>query len=821
MSRAALVRLAAASVAAAGAVAGVVALGAGHPEQASTTEPGFQAATTGTSTGTGTSGAGARGATGASRTLTAHLPAPADSSDQSAQDRAAQDRAAWGAVVDESKPHTHVVDPRTGGLVSVAGARGVVGDAEQLGAVHVDPLPAGVSLDDPTDTGTLFERAAADETTPDGALSAGSISPVGTPGIRTLSAHVTPSCSGSGTDGNRVQVLYVHEAGVASRLSSVLPVIRNEIANVDDVFALSAQQTGGQRRVRWVHDADCAPVVKNVTLPTGALGSDFWATVKAVKAAGYADPHRKYLMFADASKLCGIGTLYDDPSLTRNANDGANASYARVDATCWSSSHSVPAHELTHTLGSVLSTAPHATTNGHCYDESDLMCYDDGSGIAMQKVCASAQEQLLDCGHNDYFSTKPPAGSFLAKHWNTASSSFLDDVVVPPPAPPVTLTAAVKTARTGKAVALTATSTRPVTWRWSTSASACTTSSTVSGRATLVCPSTVTGAVVVTATATDASTAAKGAGKVTVTMTRAPAPGARLTLPASATAGTAFTAQVAATGTGTLSYTWDGGRCTVTGSGAKVAVTCPAATSASSATSVGSVGSVASVTSRTSVGVLVTQADGQRVRALAGVPVSTAATGLSPAVGQEPLTSTPATVVWGTTTRASGTLTTKVHDSSGAALAGLPVTLQARWTGTSSWVAVRSTSTDTLGRAVLRPTYPRAGSFRLVAADPDWTTNPSVGVAVAVAPRIAMSGPSAHRLTGTLSTASGARIPGLPVLLERKAPGHAWTRVVTLRSSSAGAVSRVVRPSVRTSYRWVVRASSTVTAATSATRTLR
>ena len=42
---------------------------------------------------------------------------------------------------------------------------------------------------------------------------------------------------------------------------------------------------------------------------------------------------------------------------------------------------SVPAHELTHTLGGVLGTAPHATKNGHCYDDADLMCYDDGSGV--------------------------------------------------------------------------------------------------------------------------------------------------------------------------------------------------------------------------------------------------------------------------------------------------------------------------------------------------------------------------------------------------------------------------------------------------------
>ena len=338
------------------------------------------------------------------------------------------EQASGTALVDESKPHRHVVDPETGGLVSVAGLDGVVPQAQDLGPVHLDPVPADADLSDPTDTGSLLDRAGVVQAAlaaGDQPISVGATAPLGTPGIRTLGSHVVPSCSGTGTDGKRVQVLYLHETSTPSRLVQVLPVLLNEVAEVDDVFAVSAAQTGGDRRVRWVHDADCLPVITDVAVPAGSFAT-FNATVAALEKLGYTDRLRKYLAFADANLLCGIGTVYDDTTLRRNLNDGYAASYARVDANCWSTSHSVAAHELTHNLGGVQPGAPHRTANGHCTDESDLMCYADAPGVTTQQVCPPSQELLLDCNHDDYFDTSPAAGSFLASSWNVASSGFLD-----------------------------------------------------------------------------------------------------------------------------------------------------------------------------------------------------------------------------------------------------------------------------------------------------------------------------------------------------------------------------------------------------------
>jgi hypothetical protein len=98
---------------------------------------------------------------------------------------------------------------------------------------------------------------------------------------------------------------------------------------------------------------------------------------------------------------------------------------------------SVEAHELTHTLGAVASTAPHGTPYGHCTDEWDAMCYVDGPGTVLHDVCPRSHAALLDCNHDDYFSTKPTPNSWLAKHWNAADNRFLiSSGVTPPPPPP-------------------------------------------------------------------------------------------------------------------------------------------------------------------------------------------------------------------------------------------------------------------------------------------------------------------------------------------------------------------------------------------------
>lgn len=318
------------------------------------------------------------------------------------------------------------------GALGLSGSGVISSTAVPEPTVHADDPPPGADI---TRKPGVVELASAagvahmlggdNEST-----SGGDYVPPGSSGVTGMDHHVAPSCSGTGADGNRVQVIYAVEQGDNDRYDSLVPSIRSWVGDVDDTFAASARQYGADFRVRWVHD-ECVPVIIHEVLPSGSLHDGFDVMVDELKSRGYDAKSRKYLVFADATDMCGWAHVYRDSS-PDNANDGRYPMFARVDSSCWSFRkgwHSVAAHELMHTIGGVHHDAPHANPPGyHCVDESDAMCYDDGSGRAIQERCDDASEALFDCGGDDYFRPGPPDGSYLATHWNTADSSFLDDI---------------------------------------------------------------------------------------------------------------------------------------------------------------------------------------------------------------------------------------------------------------------------------------------------------------------------------------------------------------------------------------------------------
>ncbi|MCU1449066.1 MAG: hypothetical protein JWP02_1236 [Acidimicrobiales bacterium] len=256
----------------------------------------------------------------------------------------------------------------------------------------------------------------------------------------TAAGSTNAPCYGDGSSGMRVQAIYAHASNVSDRYSQVAGSIRQWAAAADSVFNASAQETGGVRHIRFVTDSSCTMVVPDVTL-SSAGDDSIDNTISELRSQGYNRTDRKYLVWTDANVYCGIAQVYgDDSSGASNASNGNTSvpgEVARVDSGCWGlSGQSIEAHELLHTLGGVQASAPHSTPNGHCWDESDRMCYADGSGPAMSQVCPTSHENLFDCNHDDYFSTNPPKNSYLATHWNTANSAFLANADPPPPSPP-------------------------------------------------------------------------------------------------------------------------------------------------------------------------------------------------------------------------------------------------------------------------------------------------------------------------------------------------------------------------------------------------
>ncbi|GAA0574649.1 hypothetical protein GCM10010172_69120 [Paractinoplanes ferrugineus] len=230
------------------------------------------------------------------------------------------------------------------------------------------------------------------------------------------------ACEADGRSGKRVQVLYLHEFGTPSRYTDFLGSIRTWTAGADQIFDQSAAETGGSRHVRFVTTPQCRVDVAEVQLPPDALSS-FALSVKALSTLGYNRNDRKYLMFADAKVYCGIATFIADRRAGLGNRNNGGPSYGRVDAGCWSSV--MAARELTRTLGAVLIDTPNSSGVGGCLDEFDLLCGEDRSGKKVRNVCPKKHENRLDCGHDDYFSTNPKPGSYLAKNWNIATSDFL------------------------------------------------------------------------------------------------------------------------------------------------------------------------------------------------------------------------------------------------------------------------------------------------------------------------------------------------------------------------------------------------------------
>ncbi len=262
-----------------------------------------------------------------------------------------------------------------------------------------------------------------------------------------------PPCFGDGSSGKRVEVIYGVPKDLTNRYATVVGAIRVAAAWAD--FNLDSSDLLTSQHLRFRCNDDQEMIVRNVKLravSASALASDPWPCAPepcfsfwdmryslrnqvslGLGSTNYTATDRIYVTFVDGIDpyygACGQGEIdYDDSSgLTNNNNTGP--AYSLISDGCWTGSTTL--HELGHNLGAVQLSAPRTSGAAHCYDEFDVMCYNDNgpyfrNGGTIQYNCpVPDDDRKFDCGKNDYYNVNPAPNSYLDRHWNTVQSGFL------------------------------------------------------------------------------------------------------------------------------------------------------------------------------------------------------------------------------------------------------------------------------------------------------------------------------------------------------------------------------------------------------------
>ena len=237
-----------------------------------------------------------------------------------------------------------------------------------------------------------------------------------------------------GADAPHYVLIYARPNNVTSRFATVAPLLRSEIYKLSafiDSESRSVEPTAGRRLPLRCEGG--TPVVLQATLSGLASGTaNFGAIVDALVAQGYEyngdkTGNERYIVYYDApspSGAAGTGHVFTTDSSAgagnQNNKGGLYAVEYRFDQGGGVPHWEVLIHEVLHTMGGVVRSAPHSTSAGHCTDGQDVMCYEDGSGSGYTDGACTTK--VLDCNRDDYFNPAPAAGSFLATNWNAAAT---------------------------------------------------------------------------------------------------------------------------------------------------------------------------------------------------------------------------------------------------------------------------------------------------------------------------------------------------------------------------------------------------------------
>jgi hypothetical protein len=257
-------------------------------------------------------------------------------------------------------------------------------------------------------------------------------------------AERTDDAPGTAGDAPHIKVVYAYASDVGDRFGLFATAIQLYTKAAAAKVALSSD-----KMLRLDRGSSCGSAFLDIQ--TVALGHSVasYATRSVLDDLQTRLPDRagvNYLVFVDfalrvLSAAAGSWAPDDSPWATNAANVPAHSRYAYLEgggADFFGSEQLASQyadqvlHEVLHTLGAVQPSAPHFSGGAHCYEIYDVMCYTpkDGTADGFLRDCEIIGEapnpgKPLDCGNDDYFNRSPPAGSYLAGHWNVYDSAFL------------------------------------------------------------------------------------------------------------------------------------------------------------------------------------------------------------------------------------------------------------------------------------------------------------------------------------------------------------------------------------------------------------
>ena len=229
------------------------------------------------------------------------------------------------------------------------------------------------------------------------------------------------------TDARRVVAIYAYPSDAPNRSSTYIPLIRQQFQDANNMMSSTAANFGVSLSLKVACDADGQITVKVVQMGFPRSQTDVEPVLNDLGSKGYGVTGQRNWIWFDGD-TCGGGVALgfndDRPGVENSLNNAIG--YAISWGNC---PYTYILHEGSHEMGAVPSSAPHSTGAGHCTDDSDVMCYNDGgpnAGAYRNNVCpGSGLDDFYDCNNDDYFHPNPPAGSYLSNHWNIAGCNNL------------------------------------------------------------------------------------------------------------------------------------------------------------------------------------------------------------------------------------------------------------------------------------------------------------------------------------------------------------------------------------------------------------